>query len=179
MSMTDSQSQMMLEMMMKNASLAYTEMEIVIYMYGACIVFPVSALQKYIYTRLVRKEFNVTPSFTMGLLVFVSWVWTLAKWSHLRAQSNEGFGVGNPTPEIIFLNALVDDMSQNWDNIPFLISLICGFTWLFLLSSLTNTHTFGPRIAMIVRMVADIIQFLFIFILQLMAFALVGSMAFV
>lgn len=85
----------------------------------------------------------------------------------------------NPSREVMFLNALMDDMNANWDNIPFLISLICGFTWLLLLASLTNTQTFGPRIAMIVRMITDIVQFLFIYILQLMAFALVGSMAFV
>ena len=90
-----------------------------------------------------------------------------------------GFGMPNPTKDIMFINALMDDMNSTWANIPTLISLICCFTWLMLLASLSNTVTFGPRVAMILKMVTDIVQFLIIYIMQLMAFALVASMAFV
>lgn len=52
---------MMMDMIMKNAPLVFSEMETVIKMYGAAIMFPMCALQKFVYTKLVHKEFNVTP----------------------------------------------------------------------------------------------------------------------
>ena len=70
-------------------------------------------------------------------------------------------------------------MTDRLDNLPTLISLICAFTWLSLLAALTRTQMFGPRIAMITRMIVDILQFFVIYIIQLLAFSLVASMAFV
>ena len=81
--------------------------------------------------------------------------------------------------EVMFMQAMISDMEDRIDNLPTLISLICGFTWLTLLACLTRTQTFGPLIAIIRRMVIDILQFFVIFTIQLMAFALVATMAFV
>ena len=121
----------------------------------------------------------MTPFFITSQLLFASYIWTIIKFSYLRHVTNAGFGMPMPPTEVVFLNALMDDMTEQWANIPFLISLICGFTWIRTLAAMTNSEVFGPKVFMILKMISDILEFLFIYILQLMAFALVASMAFV
>lgn len=42
-------------------------------------------------------------------------------------------------PEVQFIAALMNDMNEELANVPFLISLICGFAWLRTLAAMTNT----------------------------------------
>ena len=129
----------MLMGMMENAPFIYNELEKVMYMYSATIILPIIYFQKYLHTRQTRQEFNFTPSFVSTQLLFISWVWTFAKWKSLRDEVNTGFGMPMPSKEVMFLNALVVDMNNRLDNLPTLISLICCFTWLSLLAALTRT----------------------------------------
>ena len=73
----------------------------------------------------------------------------------------------------------MDDINGNTMNIAFRISFICAFAWFRVLASLTNSAVFGLRITSMVQMIVDIMQFLFIYVFQLLAFSLIGSMAFV
>ena len=98
------------------------------------------------------------------MLLFLSWIWAFYKLHSVREQVNSGFGMPNPSPEIMFLQAMVNDMDRI-DNLPTLISLICAFTWMILLAALTRTKIFGPHIAMIVKMIQDILHFLVIYVI--------------
>ena len=99
------------------------------------------------------------------MLLFLSWVWAFNKWHALRDEVNTAFGIPMPSKEIIFVAALKNDMDHRIDNLPTIISFICGFTWMVLLAALTRTALFGPLIAMIMRMIKDIMQFLVIYII--------------
>ena len=148
-------------------------------MYAIICVLPVLVLQRYQYARQTRQTFNLTSSFFTKILLFVSWLLTLIKFYELENKVNSGFGISEPSKEVMFMQAMMDDINNSVYNFPTLIAFLCFFTWLLLLSALTRTQMFGPRISMVMRMIADIMEFLVIYAIQLFAFSLFACMAFV
>ena len=59
-----------------------------------------------------------------------------------------------------------------------LLSTIAGLTWFRILIALQVTELFGPLITAMFKMIIDIAQFLIIYLVQLMAFSIIFSMAF-
>lgn len=129
----------MIMMIDEHALFIYDEMYTVMIMYGACCILPIVGLQKYMFTKMTRQPFTITPFFIMSQLLFLSYVWTITKFSVLRTQTNSGFGMPMAPPEVQFIAALMNDMNEELANVPFLISLICGFAWLRTLAAMTNT----------------------------------------
>ena len=74
----------MIMMIDEHALFIYDEMYTVMIMYGACCILPIVGLQKYMFTRMTRQPFTITPFFIMSQLLFLSYVWTITKFSVLR-----------------------------------------------------------------------------------------------
>lgn len=140
---------------------------------------PLSVLQKYIYTVLTKESYHWTAINLMNIMIAASYTWTLVRFEAQKGAENMGFGIRKePTMELQFMEAMMEDIQDNVVNIALLLSIIAGLTWFRILIALQVTEEFGPLVTAMFKMIIDIIQFLFIFIVQLFAFAIISSMAF-
>ena len=74
----------MIDMIDNNALYIYDNMYSVMIMYGACCILPIIDFQKYLYTKMIRQPFIMTPFFIASQLLFASYIWTIIKFSYLR-----------------------------------------------------------------------------------------------
>lgn len=83
-----------------------------------------------------------------------------------------------PTRELMFMQALADDINGEVFSFALIVSCVAALSWFRVLAAMLVTETFGVRIVAIIRMISDVVQFLIIYAMQLIAFTMFASMAF-
>ena len=79
---------------------------------------------------------------------------------------------------MMFLHAMMNDINENILTIALYAATLAGLAWLRLMVSLNVSETFGPIISAMLKMVDDICQFLFLYVIQLMGFSIFAAMCF-
>ena len=131
------------------------------------------------YTRYTKQFYIWTPLVIINYVSAGLYILLFLKKLDLHDVKNEGFGITNPPmKETMFMQAMINDMDTKIVNITILLALVTASTWLRVVVALQATETFGPIITAIGMMVLDILQMLFIYMLQLIAFSILAAMAF-
>ena len=110
------------------------------------------------YTKFTHEPFYWTGLILLGFITAAVYVVTFQKFTDLRNEENMGFGITMPpTDELMFMNAMINDINLETINIALLLSMLSGLTWFRVIMALQVTETFGPLITAIFRMVIDIL----------------------
>ena len=72
----------------------------------------------------------------------------------------------------------LDDIESEAFHFDYLLAAVAALLWFRLLFMLELNLYFGPLIAIIVSMVIDLVKFILLFVIQLIAFTCVGMLCF-
>ena len=115
----------------------------------------------------------------LDLAIFACVVLWFEKFEEYIYDENSGFNLTDPPKESHrFMLRLLNDVETGAFHFDWLLAATAFLFWMRLISMLQLTRVFGPLIRTIMAMLQDLMVFLVLFFLQLVAFACVGILAF-
>ena len=115
----------------------------------------------------------------IDLIIFGCVLFWGYKFYEFKADDNEGFSLNCPgNPYHRFMQKMLEENKSGHFHFDYLLALIVFAFWIRFLLMLNLTRTFGPLIKVIGAMIKDLIIFLALFFIILIAFSYIGVLAF-
>ena len=149
------------------------------------LLFPLNFLNKLCFLKFTgRQSFNNYDYmfYTNGLqcLLTITWIFDwfyyqtpLPNNRYIEAAGDVDFG-----PEEIFMLNVMLLIDRNFYRFDFMLAAVALLTWVKCLLQFRVTMTFGPMFKIMYKMVVDLIKFLVIWIMILLAFSCVSLLVF-
>jgi len=142
-------------------------------------LLPVSLVNKFVFSRLVKRPFHLSPADLIDLVIFgLSMIW-LDKLITYQNQELEFPLFGEEVDsdeEIKLMLSIIHDIRDDTFHMDYLLAAITALLWFRCIMLLRLSEVFGPLIEMIFAMMVIFMQFTLLFALELIVFSSVAAL---
>jgi hypothetical protein len=152
---------------------------------GISLTFPLQILLTYVYCKLTKRIFTLRTSNVFDICIFLTVVVWFYKMYHYEndhwgtKSTDRGFKYWDKPHGFHFIcDNILYELKSGEFYFDFLIGATAFFYWIRLMMMLMLTITFGPMINIMINMTKDLLVFLALFIVQIIAFTCIGILLF-
>ena len=165
--------------LVKELQLAGKELKLSFMVASVTFLFPITLINKYVYTRLTKRRFETTTADIIDFTIFV----LVAIWyeSYTIYSSKElDFPLFGPEEDSIFevrlMRSIIYDIENDIFHMDFLLAAITALLWFRCILLLKLSEQFGPLLAMIYAMLLIFTRFIVLYVIELVTFSCISAL---